>query len=171
MTKTTHEEDVNRLKEIETTIDKLYDEQNQIRDRLLLDDINGKLGRIMDKWVVIPGWDPCDEADGDNYFRLGKVVGFKAWDGNDRYFLQFSRLVYMGHAKKDDQYDKNAQVIKFTSKKDMENHCVGDIKRAKVITARKASKMIDDALASITRRLKNVQNEALKDYADKEMTK
>ena len=45
------------------------------------------------------------------------------------------------------------------------------IKRAKVITARKASKMIDDALYSITRRLKNVQNEALKDYADKEMTK
>jgi hypothetical protein len=75
----------------------------------------------------------------------------------------------MGHAKKDDQYDKNVQIIKFTSKKDMDNHCVGNINRAKVITARKASKMIDEALSSITRRLKNVQNEALKDYADKEM--
>lgn len=171
MTKPTHEEDVNRLKEIETAIDKLYDEQNQIRDRLLLDDVNGKLARIMDKWVVIPGWDPSDESDGDNYFRLGKVVGAKKWDGNDRYILQFSRLVYMGHGKKGDQYDKHVQSINFTNKKDMDNHCVGDIKLVKVITARKASKMIDDALYSITRRLKNVQNEALKDYADKEMSK
>jgi hypothetical protein len=31
--------------------------------------------------------------------------------------------------------------------------------------------MIDDALFSITRRLKNVQNEALKDYGEKEMHK
>ena len=165
MAKTTHEEDVKRLKEIETAIDNLYDEQNQIRDRLMLDDINGKLARIMDKWVVIPGWDPCDESDGDNYFRLGKVVGVKKWEGNDRYSLQFSRLVYMGHAKKNDQYDNNAQTIQFSRKKDMDNHCVGDIKRAKVITARKASKMIDVALDSITRRMRNVQNEALKDYA------
>ena len=164
--KTTHEEDMNRFKEIETAIDKLYDEQNQIRDRLMLDDINGKLARIMNKWVVIPGWDPCDESDGDNYFRLGKVVGVKKWEGNDRYSLQFSRLVYMGHAKKNDQYDNNAQTIQFSRKKDMDNHCVGDIKRAKVITARKASNMIDVALDSITRRMRNVQNEALKDYAE-----
>ena len=171
MTKTTHEEDVNRLKEIETAIDKLYDEQHQIRDRLMLDDVNGKLARIMGKWVVIPGWEPCSEADGDHYFRLGKVVGVKKWDGGDRYTLQFSRLVYMGHAPKDCHYDNTVQSIQFTSKKDMDNHCVGDIKRAKVITARKASAMIDTALASITRRMRNVQNEALKDYADKEMTK
>jgi len=171
MTNTTHEEDLNRLEEIETTIDKLYDEQNKIRDRVMLADINGKLRRIMDKWVVIPGWDPCDEIDGDNYFRLGKVVGAKKWDGNNRYFLQFSRLVYMGHAKKGDDYNDTVQTIRFTSKKDMDNHCVGDIMRAKVITARKASSMIESAVSSITRRLRNVQNEALKDYADKEMHK
>ena len=166
-----YQSDIDRLKEIETTVEKLYDERNRIRDRVLRTELNEKLDRIMDKWVLIPGFHTVDEMDDTKYYRLGKVVGVEKWRGNNEFELVMDHLVYLGHAKKGDTYDHAVQEIMFTNGDDKSKHVVGDIDRIKVITARKASSLIDGQLNAVTRRLKRMQNAALQDYGEKEMYK
>ena len=163
--------DRSRIKEIEEVIDKLYDERNHIRDRVLRTELNEKLARIMDKWVLIPGFHTADEMDDTKYFRLGKVVGVEKWRGNNEFELVMDHLVYLGHANKGDTYDHAVQEIMFTNGDDKSKHVVGDIDRVKVITARKASKLIEEQMNSVTRRLKRMQDAALTDYGEKEMYK
>lgn len=171
MTKTTHEEDVNRLKEIDEEIKKLKAERDSIRDSIKLDYINGQLARVMGKWVMIPGFNQLEEDHGFKCFRLARVSEVVDWLGENSYVLKMSSLVYIGHSDKADRFNYISQSVMFPTMEDRCEHKIGDLSLVKVISTKKATKIIVDALCAISRRMSSVQKDILKDYADKKRSK
>ena len=166
-----HNTDLNRLKEIDEEIEKLKAERNSIRDSIKLDYINGQLARVMGKWVMIPGFNQLEEDHGFKCFRLARVSEVVDWLGENSYVLKMSSLVYIGHSDKDDRFNYISQSVMFPTMEDRCEHKIGDLSLVKVISAKKANKIIVGAICAITRRMSSVQKDSLKDYADKEMSK
>ena len=140
-----------RRDECQRSIDELLGKRQKLDDKIHIDNLNGNLKRIMNKWVKVKNYTWIDESNEEVYgYRVFKVVGVESWIQDNRFKIAIENGVFFGKFKDWALPNKMQELVIIGNQK---NYETGDITKWQVISQRQARTFIRNATDKISKTL------------------